>query len=45
MYPDGRIKGAWSVIALLRHFESRGKLTRRMREQRTHLIDAGAPGG
>jgi len=43
LYPDGRIKGSYSVIAILQNFESRGKLSRRMREQRTRLIDAGTP--
>lgn len=38
MYPDGRIRGAYSVLALLEHFESRGKLTRRMRVQRELFI-------
>lgn len=40
MYPDGRIKGAYSLIALVQHLESKGKLTRRMKSQRAQLIDA-----
>jgi uncharacterized protein YegJ (DUF2314 family) len=41
MLPDGRIKGAYSLIALFQHHESKGKrLSRKMRKQRAQLIDA-----
>lgn len=40
--PDGRIKGAYSLIALFEHFESQGKrLSPKMRKQKAMLIDAG----
>ncbi len=40
IYPDGRIRGAYSVLALFENFESRGKLSRRMRKQRAQFLDA-----
>jgi len=41
MYPDGRIKGAYSLIALFENYESSGKrLTPKMRKQKAQLIDA-----
>jgi MFS family permease len=41
VYPDGTIKGAYSLIALFQHFESTGrKLGRKMRLQKAQLIDA-----
>ena len=43
LYPDGRIKGAYSLLALFQHFESKGKLSRRMRKQRAQFMDAIAP--
>lgn len=39
MHPDGRIRGAYSLRALFDHFEAKGRLTRRMRAQRSQLID------
>ena len=42
MQPDGRIRGAHSLIALFRYHEARGvKLTPKMRKQKASLIDAG----
>lgn len=42
MYPDGRIKGAYSLIALFENYEASGKqLTPKMRKQKAQLIDAG----
>ena len=41
MQPDGRIRGAHSLIALFRYHEARGvKLTPKMRKQKASLIDA-----
>jgi len=41
MYPDGQIKGAYSVIALFRYHENRGKkLSPKMKKQKAQLIDA-----
>jgi uncharacterized protein YegJ (DUF2314 family) len=41
MYPDGRIKGAYSLIALFQNREQTGKrLTPKMKKQRAKLIDA-----
>jgi uncharacterized protein YegJ (DUF2314 family) len=40
LQPDGKIKGAYSLIALFKHFESKGKLNRRRLEQKAQLIDA-----
>jgi uncharacterized protein YegJ (DUF2314 family) len=45
MYPDGRIKGCYSVLAVLANYESRGKLSRRMRRQRAQFIDAAGRDG
>jgi uncharacterized protein YegJ (DUF2314 family) len=43
MYPDGRIKGAYSLIALFDHFQANGKpLSRRMQQQKAQLVDAGS---
>ena len=39
LQPDGQIKGAYSLMALIQHFESRGKLTSRMREERARHLD------
>ncbi|HEX7900839.1 MAG TPA: DUF2314 domain-containing protein [Planctomycetota bacterium] len=40
--PDGRIKGAHSLIALFRYHEGRGvKLTPKMKAQKASLLDAG----
>lgn len=39
MLPDGRIRGAYSLRALFEHFEAKGRLTHRMREQRRQLVD------
>ena len=41
MHPDGRIKGAHSLIALFRYHENRGvKLTPKMMKQKAQLVDA-----
>lgn len=41
MLPDGKIKGAHSLIALFQHRESKGKrLSRKMQKQKAQLIDA-----
>jgi uncharacterized protein YegJ (DUF2314 family) len=41
MYPDGRIKGAYSLIALFRHRENQQQtLSPKMRKQKAQLIDA-----
>jgi hypothetical protein len=41
MYPDGQIKGAYSLVALFQYPEKRGKkLTPKMREQKAKLINA-----
>ena len=41
MQRDGKIKGAYSLIALFRHRENLGgKLTPRMRKQKSQLLDA-----
>lgn len=46
MLPDGRIQGAYSLIALFQHYESKGnRLSRKMRKQRAQLIDAEPSGG
>lgn len=40
--PDGRIRGAQSLIALFRYHENRGvKLSPKMKKQKASLIDAG----
>jgi len=39
MYPDGRIEGAYSLLALFAHWEKQGKrLTKTMRQQKAQLI-------
>ncbi|HEY5894802.1 MAG TPA: DUF2314 domain-containing protein [Chthoniobacterales bacterium] len=41
LHPDGRIKGAHSLIALFRYHENRGKkLSPKMKKQKAQLIDA-----
>lgn len=41
VFPDGHMKGAYSVIALFEHYESIGKkLSKKMKKQKSLLIDA-----
>jgi uncharacterized protein YegJ (DUF2314 family) len=41
MQPDGRIRGAHSLVALFKYHEARGvKLTPKMRKQKASLVDA-----
>lgn len=43
MYPDGSIRGAYSLIALFAYVERQGKrLSRTMRKQKAQLLDASA---
>lgn len=40
MLPDGKIKGAYSLVALFNHYESSGKkLNRKMRKQKSQFLD------
>jgi len=44
MHPDGKIKGAFSTVALFRYRENHGqKLSPKMRKQKEQLIDAQSP--